>query len=54
MSNTVEDAYNALRKALDVYVEAADGPSGDAEHDAANDLAAAAGLVLELASDSPA
>ncbi|OHU12785.1 hypothetical protein [Mycobacteroides chelonae] len=46
---TLAEALGELSKCIDAYAEAQDGPSGDAEHSAANELADAAELVLDLA-----
>lgn len=46
---TLAAAFDELRKSIDAYENAKDGPSGDTEHEAANELADAAELVLALA-----
>lgn len=46
---TLAEALGELSKCIDAYAKAQDGPSGDAEHSAANELADAAELVLDLA-----
>ncbi|SKK35403.1 hypothetical protein [Mycobacteroides abscessus] len=46
---TLAEALEELSKSIAAYTEAQDGPSGDAEHSAANELADAAELVLDLA-----
>lgn len=45
---TFAEALEELRKSVAAYAKAQEGPSGDAEHAAANELADAAALVLDL------
>lgn len=45
---TFAEALEELRKSIAAYAKAQDGASGDAEHAAANELADAAALVLDL------
>lgn len=43
----LSDAVNAARVAREEYLEAVEGGSGDAEHDAANDMASCIEEIVE-------